>query len=148
MHSLTLTNIHQLGDYTHIRRYAAFIYNESVDGLFGNYEASLALHDNNSIKFTQFNVSDVTVKHNNGCTTYILQSADSNLALSIAFSELQDYHRFDVINFAGVLTLVYYEKNINKNIDNKDTDKTTVEEAEVEPVPEVEAEVEVEPVPE
>jgi hypothetical protein len=125
MIQITLTNINQLADYTHINQYMVISYkNENTNQYFGNFSESTALQ-NDDVTISVLDVENVDVSHNeNGNMNYIMHSsAPMRIAGSepvplinrrhghtLAFNEITEHMRFDVITLDTSTILVLYEK--------------------------------------
>ncbi len=139
MNQITLTNINQLVDYTNINQYIIISYNNenANNQYFGNFSESTALQSDDAT-IRVLDVENVNVSHNeNGNMNYIMySSAPMRIAGSepvplinrrhghtLAFDEITEHMRFDVITLDTSTILVLYEK-YKKNIDKYNTNNT------------------------
>jgi hypothetical protein len=136
MIQVTLTNVNQLLDYTHINQYIVFSYqNENANHqYFGNFSESTGLM-NDDARIEVLDVQSVSVSENeNGITNFIMTSNspiritgsdsvplnDGSYGHTLAFNEITEDMRFDVVIFDTVTILVLYQKYVLKT--NQDND--------------------------
>jgi hypothetical protein len=141
MIQVTLTNVNQLLDYTHINQYIVFTYqNENANHqYFGNFSESTRLMNNDAL----IQVLDVESVHTSesedGTTNFVMNSnapirvagsdpvplIEGTYGHTLAFNEITDHMRFDVVTTSDTHTLlVLYQKYVPK----KDDDTTDLQE--------------------
>ena len=138
MIQVTLTNVNQLVDYTHINQYIVFSYqNENANNqYFGNFSESTGLTNEDAL-IQVLDVQSVNVSENeNGLTNFVMNSTapirvagsdpvpltEGTYGHTIAFSEITEHMRFDVVTISDTHTvLVLYQKYVPKTNQDKDT---------------------------
>lgn len=135
MIQVTLTNVNQLLDYTHINQYIVFSYqNENANHqYFGNFSESTGLMNDDAL-IQVLDVESVTVSESENNVTNFIMTSNAPIRIAgsysvpltegiyshvLAFREIDDYMRFDVVTFDTVTILVLYQKYVPKT--NQDT---------------------------
>ncbi len=126
MIQITLTNINQLVDYTHIKQYIVFSYkNENANQYFGNFSESTSLSESDAL-IEVLDVESVTISQSKDKknTNFVMYSSapiriagsepvpliEGKYGHTIAFNEITEHMRFDVITFDTNIILVLYNR--------------------------------------
>ena len=133
MNQLTLTNVNQLVDYTHINQYISISYlNENANQqYFGHFNESTGL-SKDDVHIEVLDVESVfTSKNEDGITNFVMTSNapmrisgsepipfNGTFKLTLAFSEITEDMRFDVITLGENTLLVLYKKYVPKRTNN------------------------------
>ncbi len=130
MIQLTLTNVNQLLDYTHINQYIVFSYqNENANHqYFGHFSESTGLTNDDALIHV-LDVQSVSVTQNeNEITNFVMTSnapirvagsdpvplTEGTYGHTLAFSEITEDMRFDIVTIDTVTILVLYKKFVPK----------------------------------
>lgn len=130
MIQVTLTNLNQLLDYTHINQYITISYqNENANHqYFGNFSESTGLMNDDAL-IQVLDVQSVSVSENeHGITNFVMTSnapiriagsdsvplTEETYGHTLAFNEITEHMRFDVVTFDTVTILVVYQKYVPK----------------------------------
>ncbi len=138
MIQLTLTNVNQLVDYTDINQYISISYNNenASNQYFGNFSESTRL-DEADATIQVLDVESVTTSQSeDNVPNFIMNSSapirfanaerllnlDGNtFSHTLAFHEITDTMRFDIITIDTNTILVLYHKYVAKSNQDKDT---------------------------
>ena len=133
----TLTNVNQLADLRHINQYIIFSYNNenANNQYFGNFSESTSLTEND-VTISVLDVQSVSVSQNENIilnfvmtSTAPIRIAGSDRVLlnegtyghTLAFNEITEDMRFDVVTIDTVTILVQYQKYVPKTNQDNDT---------------------------
>ena len=137
MIQLTLTNVNQLLDYTHINQYIVFSYqNENANNqYFGNFSESTCLN-NEDATISVLDVQSVNASQNENIILNFVMSSNAPIRIAgsdrvllnegtyghtLAFNEITEDMRFDVVTIDTVTILVQYQKYVPKTNQDNDT---------------------------
>ncbi len=137
MIQLTLTNVNQLVDYTHINQYIVISYNnENANQYFGNFSESTGLQNDDAI-IQVLDVQNVNLSQSEdgSITNFVMKSmapiriagsdpvplTEGTYGHTLAFCEISTDMRFDVVTFDTVTILVIYQRYVPKTNQDKDT---------------------------
>ncbi len=138
MIQLTLTNVNQLVDYTHINQYISISYNNenASNQYFGNFSESTRL-DEADATIQVLNVESVTISQSEDDITNFIMNSSAPIRLAnaerilildgnafsntLAFREITDTMRFDIITMDTSTILVLYHKYVAKRNQDKET---------------------------
>ncbi len=137
MIQLTLTNVNQLADYTHINQYIIFKYNnENANQYFGNFSESTGLQNDDAIiQVLDVQSVNVSQSEDGSVTNFVMYSSapmriagsdpvpltEGTYGHTVAFREISTDMRFDVVTFDTVTILVLYQRYVPKTNQDKDT---------------------------
>ncbi len=137
MIQLTLTNMNQLADYTHINQYIVISYNnENANQYFGNFSESTGLmNDDAIIQVLDVQSINVSQSEDGRITNFVMNSiapiryagsypvplSEDMYSHTLAFNEISTDMRFDVITFDTNTILVLYQRYVPKTNQDKDT---------------------------
>jgi hypothetical protein len=139
MRQVTLTNVNQLVDFTHITQYITISYhNENVSHqYFGNFNESTDLM-NDDVIIKVFDVESVRIGHSqdeNSILNFVMTSSyptrmygteavplvNRRSSVTLAFREISEDMRFDVITYDTATILVQYQKYVHKTDQDNNT---------------------------